>query len=115
MALNAVPAGAAGEPDGQAAAAADAPVATVSAPAAAAMMSLFRFRVMVRSRDKVALRLIARAAEARSATFLRPWLPSPPWQAARRWLVDVVRVRAPGRGEGGRHPSWALTKINNAG
>jgi hypothetical protein len=56
--VNAVPADG---PDGQAAAAADAAVAMLRAPATAMMVSLFRFRVMIRSRDKVTLRLIARA------------------------------------------------------
>ena len=83
MALNAVPAGDAGDPDGQDAAAADAAVATVSVPAAAAMMSLFRFRVMVRSRDKVTLRLIARAAGSAVRDVPPPLAASPPWQAAR--------------------------------
>ena len=63
MALNAVPAGDAGDPDGQTAAAAEAAVATVSVPAAAAMMSVFRFRVRIRSRDKVTLRLIAQPGD----------------------------------------------------
>jgi hypothetical protein len=48
IAANAVPAGVAREPDGQAAAAAEAAVATVRAPAAVTIMSLFRFRVMIR-------------------------------------------------------------------
>ena len=60
MALNAVPAGDAGDLDGQTAAAAEAAVAAVSVPTAAAMMSVFRFRVWIRSRDKVTLRLVAR-------------------------------------------------------
>jgi hypothetical protein len=86
MALKAAPLGApdaGAEPAGKAAAAAEAAMTTVRVPAAAAMMSLFRFRLMIRWRDKVTLRSIARAAEgARSAMFVRPWLPSS--QAARR-------------------------------
>ena len=76
-------AGDAGDPDGQDAAAADAAVATVSVPAAAAMVSLFRFRVMVWSGDKVALRLIARAAGSAVRDVPPPLTASPPWQAAR--------------------------------
>ena len=47
------------------------------------MMSLFRFRVMVRSRDKVTLRLIARAAGSAVRDVPPPLAASPPWQAAR--------------------------------
>ena len=65
IALNARPAGEAGESDGQADAAADAAVATVSAPAAAMIVSLVRFRAMIRSRDKVTLRLVARSRVTR--------------------------------------------------
>jgi hypothetical protein len=58
-AANAVPADAAGTPDGPAVAVAAA--ATLSAPAAATTVSRFRFRVVIRrSRDKVTLRSIAR-------------------------------------------------------
>jgi hypothetical protein len=56
--VNAVPADG---PAGKAVAAADAAVATLRVPATAMMVSLFRFRVMIRSRDKVTLRLIAHA------------------------------------------------------
>ena len=80
MALKAAPLGApdaGAEPDGAAAAAAEAAVTTVRVPAAAPMMSLFCFRLMIRWSDKVTLRSIARAAgSARSAMFVRPWLPS---------------------------------------
>src|SRR5450755_420193 len=86
MALKTAPLGApdaGAEPDGEAAAAAEAAMTTVRVPAAATMMSLFCFRLMIRWRAKVTLRSIARAAEgARSAMFVRPWLPSS--QAVRR-------------------------------
>jgi hypothetical protein len=62
---------------GQAAAAADPAVAMVTAPATAMMVSLFRFQVMIRSRDKMTLRLVAALMNHAARDFLHPDVPPP--------------------------------------
>jgi hypothetical protein len=81
---------------GQAAAAADPAVAMLTAPATAMMVSLSRFQKMIRSRDKMTLRLVAPLMNHAARDFLHPRCPPPRSWAGRLRLVDMARVRAPG-------------------
>jgi hypothetical protein len=108
MALKAAPLGApeaGAEPDGEAAAAAEAAVTATRVPAAATMMSLFCFRLMIRWRDKVTFRSIARAAEgARSAMSFARGCP-------RRGLCDGVMAGGRGAGQGtGPHSAAVVAR-----
>ena len=108
MALNAAPLSApdAGAgPYGAAAAAAEAAVTTVRVPAAATMMSLFRFRLMIRWRDKVTLRSIARAGTVRGprCSFARG--------CPRRRLCDGAMAGGRGAGQGtGPHSAAVVAR-----
>ena len=110
MALKAAPLGApeaGAEPDGEAAAAAEAAAAvtTIRVPTAATMMSLFCFRLMIRWRDKVTFRSIARAAEgARSAMSFASGCP-------RRRLCYGAMAGGRGAGQGtGPHSAAVVAR-----
>src|SRR5579875_1602674 len=85
-------------PAADAAATADAAVVTTRTPAATMMVCLLRFRLMIRSRDKMTLRSFARHGSAHAPRDSpRPWRPYAMNRADGRRLADVARVRAPGR------------------
>jgi|SRR5579875_1476670 len=85
-------------PAADAAATADAAVVTTRTPAATMMVCLLRFRLMIRSRDKMTLRSFARHGSAHAPRDSpRPWRPYAMNRADGRRLTDLARVRAPGR------------------
>src|SRR3981081_2380915 len=92
------------------------------APATAMMVSLFRFRVMIRSRDNVTLRLVARVLLTRHPASSAPRQPASAPGRPGNGSWTLARVRAPGprfwqppheRGAND-HPHCRMMPVNNA-